>query len=104
MVAGASCADGGGLCTLRWALVGPHHQDCWASCSTLHRLVEYLKSWLKKSIKHTTKSIQSHCIVVCFAAAIFYPIYYLIWTPIYATVDLVRGCIMEYLKPDLKRE
>ena len=28
MVVGASCADGGGLCSLHWALFGSHHQDC----------------------------------------------------------------------------
>ena len=44
----------------------------------------------------------SLCIVAWFAAATYYLIYYLIWSPIYATVDLVGGCIMEYLKPDLK--
>ena len=65
---------------------------------------EYLKSWLKKAIRCTTKYIQSYRIVTCLAAAIHYSIYYLIWSPIHATVDLVRGCSMEFLKPGLKRE
>jgi hypothetical protein len=61
---------------------------------------EYLKSWLKKATRGTTKHIQSCCIVAWFAAAI----YYLIWSPTYVTVHLVRGCIMEFFKPDLQRE
>jgi hypothetical protein len=54
---------------------------------------EYLKSWLKKAIRSTTKHIQSCCFVTWFAAAL----YYLIWSPTNATVALVRGRIMEFL-------
>jgi hypothetical protein len=66
--------------------------------------LEYLKSWLKKTIRYTTKHIRRCYLVACCAALIYYPFYYLIWWPIYASVDLVRGYIMEFLKPDLKRE
>jgi hypothetical protein len=66
--------------------------------------LEYLKSWLKKVTRSTTKCIRSCCIVTSFAAAIYYLIYYIIWSLIYATIALVRGHIMEYFKPDLKRE
>jgi hypothetical protein len=65
---------------------------------------EYQKSWLKKALRSTTKHIRSCCIVACFAAAIYHLIYCFIWSPIYASVDLVRGSIMEFLKPDLKLE
>ena len=110
-VVAVACGGGGHMLCWWWCYA--HYIGFWLGliAKTVRPYIrpyidwfEYLKSWLKKSIRSTTKHIRRCYVAACIAAVIYYPIYYFIWTPIYATVDLIRGYIMEFLKPDLKRE